>query len=88
MSIYNVKKDVLWQPLSNAVSGAEWERIYAALEITPAWEIKNIKKTAMARHPSKKGRQPHIEKILDEAFKLLAEHAPNITGEADDRSEA
>ncbi len=58
-----------------AGSGAEWGRIYAALEVTPEWELENIKQTAMARNPSKKGRQPHIKKILDEAFNLLAEHA-------------
>jgi hypothetical protein len=33
-----------------------------------------IKDIALARHPVKASKREHILKILDEAFKLVAEH--------------
>ena len=63
---------------SNAGLGAEWDELVAAFGITPKERIEMLKDTAMARHNVKKSRQKHIRRILDEAFELLEEYAPNV----------
>jgi len=49
------------------------EEVLKDLGVTPEWRLENIKETAMSRHNVKKGRRPHIKRILDEAFLLLKE---------------
>lgn len=39
---------------------------------TSKWRVSNIKETAMNRCNVKKSRRPHIRRVLDEAFHLMA----------------